>query len=265
MKPLELLEQQVSAMRAGKEMTVATIVTAEGSTTRTSGKMLVFEDGTIAGTVGGGAVEKAVIEDAKEVLRTGKNEVKVYDYNTSTAAEGVTCGGKLTVFLECVRNEQPQLIMVGGGHVGTALMRVARLSGFTVTLLDTRDETQIGEAISLADRFVPLEDFREGVKEYKAPKGAFYVVATFGHAADGDALGGVLSHADDAAYIGMIGSRRKIKMLFERLEGEGFSKELLAKVHTPIGLDLGGETPEEIAVAILAELIRVKNYGDDKK
>ncbi len=264
MKPWELIEEQLKAMKAGKDMTVATIVSAEGSTTRTNGKMLVFEDGSICGTVGGGAVERQVIEDAKEILQTGQNAVKIYDYNIPAANKGLSCGGKLTVFLECVRNEQPQLIMVGGGHVGTALMRVARLSGFTVTLLDTRDETQIGEGISLADRFVPLTDFREGVREFHAPKGAFYVVATFGHTADGDALGGVLSHAQDAAYIGMIGSRRKIKALFERLEGEGYSRELLDKVHSPIGLDLGGETPEEIAIAILAELLKVKNYGDDR-
>lgn len=264
MKLLELLELQVAGMRAGKEMTAVTIVTAGEGTTRTRGKMLVFGDGTTEGTIGGGAVERRAVADALEVLRTRENRVETYDPAAPAPGGGPACGGRLTVFLEYVRDESPQLIVVGGGHVGTALIRLARPAGFTVTLLDIRGEDQIGEAVALADRFVPIGDFRGGVSDYRAPAGAFYVVATFGHASDGDALGGALAHMGDAAYIGMIGSRKKVRALFDRLEGEGYDRSLLDRVHSPIGLDLGGETPEEIAVAILAEMIRVKNRGDGR-
>lgn len=255
----DLLEEQLAAAKAGKDLAVATIVAAEGGTTRTQGKMLVYADGTTSGTIGGGAVEHSVIRDALLSLESGENAVKVYDYDTEMATKGLSCGGKLTVFLESCRCTRPQLVMVGGGHVGTALLAAAKLAGFATTLIDTRDESKIGEAIALADTFIPVTNFYEDVESLTLHPGAFYVIATYGHTYDGDALMGVLSH-EDAAYIGMIGSRRKIAMIFARLEEEGIPHEKLEAVHSPIGLDLGGETPEEIAVSILAELLMVKNH-----
>lgn len=256
----ELLEKELQSVKEGKELAVATIVSSDGGTTRTSGKMLVYADGSISGTIGGGSVERACIADALQCLAEDRNAVKVYDYNTGSAEAGASCGGKLTVFIESCRSRRPQLVMIGGGHVGTALMRAAHLAGFFITLVDTRGEEQIGEAIALADRFCPVEDFRSGAAALPMAPNAFYVVATFGHAFDGEALVGALTH-EDAAYIGMIGSHRKIKMIFDKLLAEGISQEKLDAVHSPIGLDLGGETPEEIAVAILAELLMVKNHG----
>ena len=256
----ELLEEQLLAQKELRELAVATIVSSDGGTTRTQGKMLIYPDGAIRGTIGGGAVEQAVIRDALQLLSCGENAVKTYDYSESTAArQGLSCGGRLSVFIESCRSTRPNLVMVGGGHVGTALMRAARLAGFAVTLIDTRDETQIGEAIPLADRFLLVPDFSEGIRVLSLPAGAFYVIATYGHTFDGDALSEVLSHPD-AAYVGMIGSRKKISALFTRLEQEGISPDALQAVHSPIGLDLGGETPEEIAVSILAELLMVKNH-----
>lgn len=255
----EFLEEQLAAQKAQKELCAVTIVSSDGSTTRTAGKMLVYADRKISGTIGGGAVEQAAIQEALRCLEAGENGVKTFDYNVESATAGMVCGGKLTLFFESCRNSRPQLIMVGGGHVGTALMRAARLAGFAITLIDTRGADTIGEAMALADRFLPVGNFREEVAKLALPAGAFYVIATYGHSFDGDALAGVLSHKD-AAYVGMIGSRKKIAALFERLEGEGVSPEKLREVHTPIGLDLGGETPEEIAVSILAELLMVKNH-----
>ena len=257
----DLLEEQLTAAKEGRELAVATIVSSDGGTTRTSGKMLVYPDGTIKGTIGGGSVEHTCIKDSLRCLAEDHNDIKVYDYNTGSASAGASCGGKLTVFIECCKPRRPRLVMVGGGHVGTALMKAAHLAGFTITLVDTRGEGDIGESIALADRFCPVEDFRKGVAELAVAPGAFFVVATYGHAFDGEALAGALSHVD-AAYFGMIGSRRKIEMLFGRLREEGVTEEQLARVHSPIGLDLGGETPEEIAVSILAELIMVKNHRD---
>ena len=129
-------------------------------------------------------------------------------------------------------------------------------------LLDTRGEDQIGSAIAAADHFIPLENFGPALAEVPLPAGAYYVVATFSHATDGEALGGVLHHRD-AAYTGMIGSSRKIAAIREKLLAQGITPAQLAAVHAPIGLSLGGETPEEIAVSILAELLMTR-YGKTK-
>ena len=151
---------------------------------------------------------------------------------------------------------------VGGGHVGLALLRAARLAGFSTTLLDTRGEEMIAPAIKAADRFIQLENFGEALADTRLPAGAYYVVASYSHAADGEALGGVLHHTD-AAYVGMIGSRRKVEAIRQKLTAEGITAQQLDAVHSPIGLSLGGETPEEIAVSILAELLMTR-YGKTK-
>ena len=145
---------------------------------------------------------------------------------------------------------------------GERRWRAARLAGFATTLLDTRGEDQIGSAIAAADHFIPLENFGPALAEVPLPAGAYYVVATFSHATDGEALGGVLHHRD-AAYTGMIGSSRKIAAIREKLLAQGITPAQLAAVHAPIGLSLGGETPEEIAVSILAELLMTR-YGKTK-
>ena len=151
---------------------------------------------------------------------------------------------------------------LGYRFVDTDLIIQAETGSRLQTLLDTRGEDQIGTAIAAADRFIPLENFGPALAQTKLPPHAYYVVATYSHAADGEALGGVLQHAD-AAYVGMIGSARKISAIREKLLAQGISPEQLAAVHAPIGLALGGETPEEIAVSILAELLMTR-YGKTK-
>lgn len=260
MDRLELAKKEAELLEAGTPYAAVTIAEAV-NIARTEAKMLVLEDNTIYGTVGGGAGERLAIRDAAELLAEGKNAVRRYELDSPLSEAGKACGGTLTVFIESCRSTRPQLVMVGGGHVGTALIRAAKLAGFTVTLLDTRGEEQIGEAIQSADRFIRLEHFGEAA-EAKLPPNACYVVATYSHATDGEALGGVLRHTD-AVYIGMIGSRRKIEAIYGRLAEEGFKPEQLAAVHAPIGLAIGGEMPEEIAVSILAEILMTR-YGRTK-
>lgn len=256
MDRLEIAKKEAELLEAGTPYAAVTIVEAE-NIARTEAKMLVLADETIYGTVGGGAGERLAIRDAAALLAEGKNAIRHYELSSPLSEAGKACGGRLTVFIESCRSTRPQLIMVGGGHVGTALIRAAKLTGFTVTLLDTRGEEQIGAAIETADRFIPLRSFGE-VEKIKLPAGACYVVATYSHATDGEALGGVLRHTD-AAYIGMIGSRRKIGAIYEKLEAEGFTPKQLVAVHAPIGLALGGEMPEEIAVSILAEILMTRH------
>ena len=206
MDRLELARKEAELLEAGTPYAAVTIVHSAG-TARTEGKMLVLPDETIYGTVGGGAGEKLAIRDAVTLLAGGENAVRRYELDSPLSAAGQACGGSLTVFIESCRATRPQLIMVGGGHVGLALLRAARLAGFSTTLLDTRGEEMIAPAIKAADRFIQLENFGEALANTRLPAGAYYVVASYSHAADGEALGGVLHHTD-AAYVGMIGSRR---------------------------------------------------------
>ena len=252
----ELLQEQAENLKKGQDFAVVTIVKAQ-QLARTSGKMLVYPDGTISGTVGGGMWEKATIQDALRCLEQGENAVKTYDFGSELTAAGIHCTGMLTVFIECCRADRPQLVVVGGGHVGAAVIRAAREIGFFVTLVDTRGELEIGPSMEMADRFLPVPRFGD-VAALPLPAGAFYVVSTYGHQVDGEALYGVLQQKSPA-YIGMLGSTKKVAAIFSQLEKRGISRETLERIRSPIGLDLGGETPEELAVAIVAEMLAVKN------
>lgn len=256
MRLYELIQEQADSLRAGWEFAVVTIVESV-NLARTSGKMVVYPDGKISGTVGGGMWEMSAIQDALACIREGKNAVKTYNFNSQLAKAGFQCDGELTVFIEYCCNDGLPLIVVGGGHVGNAVIQAAKAVGFNITLVDTRGEAEIGDSIQAADRFVPVKSFGD-VAEVKLPKNGYYVVSTYGHMVDGAALGGVLKRGD-AAYIGMLGSRQKIRAIFSKLEEQGVSRAELDAIHSPIGLDLGGETPGEIAVAVVAEILAVKN------
>lgn len=257
----ELLQEQASSLQNGQDFAVVTTVESNGLA-RTSGKMLVYPNGTISGTVGGGMWEHAAIQDALVCIREKRNDVKTYDFSDVLTNTGIRCQGSLRVFIEYCSSDRTQLVVVGGGHVGHAVMRAAKMVGFAVTLVDTRGEIELGEAIYAADKFVPVNSFGD-VANADLPCNPYYVVSTYGHQVDGAALKGVLLR-DDAAYIGMLGSTQKVSAIFAQLEKDGISREQLAKVYAPIGLDLGGETPEELAVAIVAEILAVK-YGREGK
>lgn len=253
----ELLQKQAASLREGRDFAVVTTVEADGLA-RTSGKMLVYPDGAICGTVGGGMWEKSAVQDALRCLAERRNAVRVYDFGGELQEAGIRCQGKLTVFIEYCSGSRTQLVVVGGGHVGNAVIRAAKAVGFAVTLADTRGEAEIGSSIREADVFIPLGRF-EDIAGAKLPAHPFYVVSTYGHQVDGAALGGVLSRGD-AAYIGMLGSRKKVRAIFGQLKERGVSPETLRQVYAPIGLDLGGETPEELAISIVGEMLAVK-YG----
>ena len=256
MKICDLLQEQADNLRAGQDFAVVTIVKAD-QLARTSGKMIVYPDGSISGTVGGGMWEQAARKDALEALKKGENLVKTYNFNSDLAKAGFQCSGELTVFIEVCRDDSLQLVVVGGGHVGNAVIKAAKMVGFTVTLVDTRGEDTIGDSIRMADHFISVDSF-EDVAKVALPAGAYYVVSTYGHMVDGAALGGVLKRGD-AKYIGMLGGRKKINAIYEKLEAAGVPRADLEQVHSPIGLDLGGETPEELSIAIVAEILAVKN------
>ena len=256
MKMCDLLQEQADSLRAGKSYAVVTIVEAD-QLARTSGKMIVYEDGSISGTVGGGMWEQVARADALEALKNGKNLVKTYTFAEEFEKAGFRHDGRMVAFIEVIRDESLQLVVVGGGHVGNAVIRAAKMVGFTTTLVDTRGEDVIGDSIRLADRFISVDSF-EDVAKAALPHDPYYVISTYGHMVDGTALGAVISRGD-ARYIGMLGGRKKISAIYEKLEAAGFDRAELEKVHSPIGLDLGGETPEELSIGIEGEIMAVKN------
>lgn len=256
MDAYRFIQEQLKAHEARRSHAVVTIIESDGSTPRSSGKMLVYEDGTSFGTVGGGAVELLAKRDAQECIRSNTNAVKHYNLECEASDTGMTCGGNLRVLIEAY-NAKPLLVMCGAGHVGGSLIRVAKLVGFDVLLIDSRPVELIRDKIELADRFLPVEHFGQGILDADIAPGAYYVIATFGHSHDGEALEAALQK--QGAYVGMIGSRTKVAALFDKLHGKGVSDEQLAQVYTPIGLDIGGETPEEISISIISEILMVKN------
>lgn len=257
----EIIKEQIKAEQAYRSYAVATAVAVKGASPCKPGrKMLIYPDGTIAGTIGGGLLEKLVIEDAKKVIHTQKLLFREYDLTTEDGA--ASCNPIVKVVIEpfCAR---PQLVVVGAGHVGGAVLRCAKLLNFETTLIDNRPAAQIQARIDEADRFISCETYDEGVKNANIPSGAFYFCSTWSHENDAVALRACLEQ-DAPAYIGMTGSKPKIKTIFGQLKEAGFSDEMLDSVHTPVGLDICGSSPEEIGFAIMAEILMVKNGGTGK-
>jgi xanthine dehydrogenase accessory factor len=256
--PEDVFTAVATALAQGERAALVTIVRASGSTPqRVGAKLLVFEDGRTIGTIGGGCYEHDATQKARAALRDGRPLLLRYDLNDDFAEEtGLICGGQMDVFVEPVL-PAPRLYVVGAGHVGYHVARLGALVGFQVHVLDDR------EKFAAADRFpdaaaVVVDDIAGWLAANPLPNGAYAVVVTRGHRHDFEALRLLLPQ--DLRYLGLIGSRAKVARLYERLVSEGVPAERLRSVHAPIGLDLGAVTPEEIAVAIVAELIAVK-YG----
>ena len=250
-------EAILDLMSAGRAAATATIVKATGSTPRAVGaRMIVPEDGEPLLTLGGGAFEAEVIADARAAMRAGGPVLKVYSLaDKGKAGEGQECGGSATVFIEPVAAPEP-LWIFGGGHVARALAAGSRGLAFDVTVFEDRPELVDLARLPGARRVVQTDvEYRENVP---APgSNAYCVVLTRSHRTDLAALRSAL--AGHARWIGMIGSARKKLAIFKELsEQHGVSAEQLAAVECPVGLAIGAETPEEIAIAILARLVQVR-------
>ncbi|HWQ59077.1 MAG TPA: XdhC/CoxI family protein [Clostridia bacterium] len=257
MNDCELMHLTLAAREAGRDYALVTIVKTSGSVPRKSGKLLVYASGETAGTVGGGAIERAAIVHALECIRRGKGDY--IDYDLGDHGLSMACGGAMSLFTEVYR-ARPKLIVCGAGHVGLALAAVARPAGFDVAFYDDRDPASLPGTLSPEDAYTQIESFEQALRRADIPSGAYYVIVTHGHRCDAEALAAILPKK--AAYIGMIGSKSKIRSVYQTLIEQGFEREALKQVYSPIGLDIGGETPKEIAVAIVAEMLAVR-YGRD--
>ena len=257
---MEIYEEIVKLQRAGLRGAVATIVNVRGSIPSfKSAKMLVRDDGSIAGTIGGGCVEAEVWQAAREVISTEKSRTLSFDLNQDPKYDtGLVCGGTLEIFIEPVL-PTPLLYLFGAGHVSLELYKTARNAGFDVIVMDDRDMYANAERFPDA-RQVIAEDFDEGLKKLSPGESSYIVIATRGHRDDMRVLRWAVQ--TPARYIGMIGSKRKAITVYRELMKEGLKPELFDRVHSPVGLDIGAITPEEIAVSIAAELIGMRRHAE---
>ncbi len=240
---------------------LCTVVRSQGSTPRNStSKMLVYEDGSFIGTVGGGELENRVFEVAMEVLINGHAQLIEYKMADPSRGDVGVCGGTVEVFVEPIL-PPPTIVIIGGGHVGKAVIHLAKWIGFRVILSDDRPEFCNPDDVPGADEYYPVP-MEKLTGEFNVTNQTYIVLATRGVATDAPGLPSLLE--TDAAYIGVIGSRRRWKMTTEKLIEAGVSTESFARVHSPIGLELQAETPEEIAVSIMAEILMLRGGGTGK-
>jgi xanthine dehydrogenase accessory factor len=244
--------------KTGTAAALCTIIKAKGSTPRKAGtKMLVYTNGSIVGSVGGGEVESRVIQEALDSIQSGESKVRSYDLINADEGDPGVCGGTLEVFIDPLI--QPvDLIVVGGGHVGKAVVYLAKWLGFRVILSDDREEFCTPAYVPGADEYLRCTVEELPSRIAFSPR-TVVILATRSNQLDIRGLPELL--AAPTAYIGVISSRRRWKLTEEELLAAGLKKKDLKRVHAPIGLDIKAETPEEIALSIMAEVFQVVRGG----
>jgi xanthine dehydrogenase accessory factor len=236
-----------------------TVVEKTGSGPADSGaKMLVYPDGSILGTVGGGTIEKLAIKKAREIFRTGNNYLEEFTMNepeSSGTPTGMLCGGTATLFFEYFAPKN-HLYIFGAGHVGKALMYHLRNLDYFVTIIDDRKE--ILDQLEGANEKIS-RNFEHALKNQSVAENAYFIIATYQHKYDGLVLNRIYKSGWNPKYVGMVSSRSKQKILLDKLKAE-VPDANLENCYIPIGLDIGGGSPDEIALSIIAEIQAVR-YG----
>ncbi|OPY90042.1 MAG: putative xanthine dehydrogenase subunit A [Syntrophaceae bacterium PtaU1.Bin231] len=256
----DIYETIAGLRRRGERAVLATVVGASGSAPRKEGaKMLVLADGRIMGTVGGGSLEHQVYKEALKLLEGKKPQLVHFEMtNEDASREGMLCGGTADVFIEPIR-PWPVLLIFGGGHISFALARIGKMVDFRVVVIDDRPEFANAERFPEADETI-AGDMASVTRRLEINGSSYIVIVTREHKNDAEVL--EWAAVTPAAYVGMIGSKRKIQKVFSYLKSKGITQEQLDRVHSPIGLPIGAETPEEIAVSIMAEIIQVRRRLD---
>ncbi|MGA9533124.1 MAG: XdhC family protein [Anaerolineales bacterium] len=244
--------------RSGEAAALATVIRTSGSVPRHIGsKMLIFPDGKIEGTIGGGQLEQEVIEVAKRVIDQGALERVEYSFRDPDDGDVGVCGGEMEVLVEPIK-PPPTVVVIGAGHVGQAVAHLAGWLGFHVVVADDRQEFVSKQISPAADELIcaPLSELAAQLPSHDQ---SYMLLTTRGVDVDLEVLPPLLE--TKVAYIGVIGSRRRWETTAEALRAKGISAELIERVSSPIGLELNAETPEEIALSMLAEVVMLRRGG----
>ncbi|WP_296863854.1 XdhC/CoxI family protein [Thermosyntropha sp.] len=256
-----ILETITEHIENGHKIALAVVTKVWGSSPAPEGAMMtVTPDGLITGTVGGGSLEASVIEKAKTCLKEGKNGSFTFEFTNKEAEESLNmiCGGKAEVFIR-IFIPKPKLLIAGGGHVAYELYKLGKFLDFHTVIFEDRPEFGNKDRFPEADE-IKVGDIRANLENYPIDENCYIVIVTRGHASDEEALKAVIN--TKAGYIGMIGSRKKVALTKEKIiSSEKVSEDVWQKVYAPVGLNLGGDTPAEIALSIMAEILLIKNKG----
>jgi len=252
---LEIYQTLVDMLSKGEGGVLATIISSKGSAPRKPGaKMLIKEDGTFTGTIGGGGAEKEVLEKAKQIMKSGKTEILHFDMSGSGREAAMICGGQIEVFLEPIPHRET-LFLFGAGHIAQSTAAIGKMMGFRIVVVDPRPDYNNRERFPQADVLV-VKDYKDAFGELQVTYNDYIIIYTPGHILDEECL--TFAVSTDAKYIGMIGSKKKALEVKKRVEEKGANPEQIKRVHSPVGIEIGAETPEEIAISILAEIIQIK-------
>jgi len=253
----EVYRALLDTAQSGEPVALVTLVETKGSTPREAGaKMLVHSDGSTVGSIGGGAMEAKAVSDALAFMSDGESRLVDYSLMGRDGDLGL-CGGEVKVFIEVVM-PKPTLLIAGAGHISQSLAKQGTLLGFRVVVGDDRRDYATRERFPNVGR-VEVVELEEFVRDIDITEHCYVVIATRGHEHDEVVLRQVVS--TPAAYIGLVGSQRKVAAIFEHLLGEGIPEESLARVHAPIGLDIGAAKLDEIALSIMAEILMIRRGG----
>jgi xanthine dehydrogenase accessory factor len=257
---MDIYDEIVRLRRLGQKCALATIVQVRGSIpSYESAKLLVREDGSMMGTVGGGCVEAEVWNAAREVIESEKPKHLTFSLGQDAAYDnGLICGGQLNIFVEPVI-PQPRAFIFGGGHVSKSISKVATLAGFSTVIVDDREAFANPERFPEADETY-ADEYEAVFQKLEITSSSYLIIVTRGHRDDMRVLRWAVG--TPAKYIAMIGSKRKTISVIHELEKEGIERATFEKIFAPMGLEIGAESPEEIAVSVVAEMIAVRRAPD---
>jgi len=259
---MDIYEEDGRLRRLGQKCALATIVQVNGSIpSYESAKLLVREDGSMLGTVGGGCVEAEVWNAAREVMETERPRQMNFSLGQDAAYDnGLICGGQLSVFVEPVV-PQPRAYIFGAGHISKSISKIATLAGFATVVVDNRDAFANRDRFPEADEIF-AEEYEEVFPKLPIRDTSYIVIVTRGHRDDMRVLHWAVS--TNAKYIAMIGSKRKVIGVVKELEKEGIPRAAFERIFAPMGFDIGAITPEEIAVSIVAEMIATRRAPESE-
>jgi xanthine dehydrogenase accessory factor len=257
---MDIYEEVVRLRRLGQKCALATIVQVNGSIpSYESAKLLVREDGSMLGTIGGGCVEAEVWNVARDVMQNERPRHMNFSLGQDAAYDnGLICGGQLSVFIEPVV-PQPRLYVFGAGHISKSISKIATLAGFATVIVDNREAFANRERFPEADEIF-ADEYEDVFPKLPIRDTSYLVIVTRGHRDDMRVMRWAVG--TNAKYIAMIGSKRKVIGVVKELEKEGIPREAFERAFAPMGLDIGAITPEEIAVSIVAEMIAMRRAPD---